>query len=354
MSDWRSLLVDPRPNPVIRLLRIALRGLSLPYRTVMALRNWGFDRGFIRTARVRIPVISIGNLSVGGTGKTPTVAWLAAWFRERGVRVAIISRGYGRLENGSNDEALELELRLPDVPHLQNPDRAAAAQLAQDELEMELILLDDGFQHRRLARDLDIVLIDASDPPSAWHLLPGGLLREPFSALRRAQIVLLTRCDLAPTDRMAALRRRVERAAPRAVIATCSHRATNCRIYPEATLGLSELRGKKVLAMCGIGNPPAFFQSLTALGVELIDTRTWPDHHAFTAEDIASLTSWAAEHPQAEWMLCTMKDWVKLQVPRIGRTKLAALEIELVLDSHADEVTAALQPILELSQPQQH
>ena len=128
----------------------------------MRRRNGRYDRGQNKIARVGAPVVSVGNLTVGGTGKTPLVEWLARWFTSHGVKVAIVSRGYGSQAGKPNDEALELAHNLPDVPHLQNKDRVTAAQTAIDEKGSELVLLDDGFQHRRLYRDLDIVLLDAA------------------------------------------------------------------------------------------------------------------------------------------------------------------------------------------------
>ncbi|MEM0927420.1 MAG: tetraacyldisaccharide 4'-kinase, partial [Planctomycetota bacterium] len=176
-------------------IRIGLWAASFPYRFAIGLRNRSFDRG-TNVSRVDVPVISVGNLTTGGTGKTPVVAFLAKWFRDRGVRVAIVSRGYGRGDADENDEALELHQRLPDVPHLQDPDRVQSARIAIEELGTQLILMDDGFQHRRLDRDLDIVLIDATCPFGHGYLLPRGLLREPTSSLARADAVLLTRSDL--------------------------------------------------------------------------------------------------------------------------------------------------------------
>ncbi|MBU6174878.1 MAG: tetraacyldisaccharide 4'-kinase, partial [Planctomycetes bacterium] len=161
---------------------------SQPYAAAVTLRNWAFDRGFKKTIGVEIPVVSVGNLTAGGTGKTPTVAFLAKWFRAQNKRVAILSRGYGAGSDGRNDEAKELEITLPDVPHLQSPDRIASARIAVDELGMELLLLDDGFQHRRIGRDLDIVLLDAREPFGFGHLLPRGLLREPLRSLKRADV----------------------------------------------------------------------------------------------------------------------------------------------------------------------
>ncbi len=153
---------------------------SVGYGAVVAVRNAGFDRGWKQTHRAAVPVVSVGNLTLGGTGKTPMVEWLARWYRRRGLRVAILSRGYGQ-ERGLNDEGQVLEENLPDVPHLQDPDRVALAGIAVHELESELIVLDDGFQHRRLARDLDLVLLDALEPFGLGHLFPRGLLREPIA-----------------------------------------------------------------------------------------------------------------------------------------------------------------------------
>ncbi len=152
----------------------------------MAVRNAGFDRGWKQIHHAAVPVVSVGNLTLGGTGKTPMVEWLARWYRRRGVRVAILSRGYGQT-GGLNDEGRVLEENLPDVPHLQDPDRVALAGVATRELESELIVLDDGFQHRRLARDVDLVLLDALEPFGLGHLFPRGLLREPIRSLRRAR-----------------------------------------------------------------------------------------------------------------------------------------------------------------------
>ncbi len=136
------------------MLRAGLSVAEPFYRLGVRWRNRQFDTGSREIHRVNVPVISVGNLTVGGTGKTPMVEWLARWFRERGVRVALVSRGYGAEAGARNDEAIELEEKLPDVPHLQNPNRVEAAQTAIEELETQLIVLDDAFQHRRIHRDL--------------------------------------------------------------------------------------------------------------------------------------------------------------------------------------------------------
>ena len=185
-----------RSDPLATLMRGALGAASLIYRVGVHHRNRGFETGKREVHHCGVPVISVGNLTTGGTGKTPIVCFLAQMLRAKGVRVAIVSRGYGRGDEDANDEAMELHDRLPDVPHVQDPDRVEAARVAVEELESQVILMDDGFQHRRLYRDLDIVVVDATCPFGYGHVLPRGLLREPIDGIRRADLVIVSRCDL--------------------------------------------------------------------------------------------------------------------------------------------------------------
>src|SRR5436190_16306424 len=200
-SQFRDLVSGHWKGPLAIVLRGALWMLAHPYGWIVRRRNARFDRGLVQPTKVAAPVISVGNLTVGGTGKSPFVAWLARWFLDRGTSVTIISRGYGSRGGKPNDEALELAARLPGVPHLQNPDRIAAANQALATNPAQVLILDDGFQHRRLARDLDIVLLDALAPFGYGHLLPRGLLREPIESLARAQVVALSRSDAVDAER---------------------------------------------------------------------------------------------------------------------------------------------------------
>ncbi|MEM9644511.1 MAG: tetraacyldisaccharide 4'-kinase, partial [Planctomycetota bacterium] len=177
-------------------VRAGLRIAAIPYGWAVCLRNRQYDRGSKPVHRCGVPVISVGNLTTGGTGKTPIVCAIAERLRASDRRVALVSRGYGRGGADQNDEAEELFARLPDVPHLQDPDRVESARIAVEELETELILMDDGFQHRRLHRDLDIVVIDATCPFGFGHVLPRGLLREPLSGIRRSDLIVISRCGL--------------------------------------------------------------------------------------------------------------------------------------------------------------
>src|SRR5207245_6261602 len=168
------------------------------------------------------PVVSVGNLTVGGTGKTPCVEYVAGFYRGLDLRVAVLSRGYGG-DGGRNDEALVLEENLPEVPHLQGADRVALARTAVEELESEVLVLDDGFQHRRLQRDLDLVLVDATNPWGHGYLFPRGLLREPLRRLRRASVVLLTRCDQVDERTRMQIQETIASHAPTVPVARTTH-----------------------------------------------------------------------------------------------------------------------------------
>ncbi len=180
-NHFREIVSGRRRGAGAAVSRGVLRLAEVPYTAAVRWRNRRYDGAHAAIARVGVPVLSVGNLTLGGTGKTPLVEWIARWFGERGVRVGIVSRGYGATNGQKNDEALELELSLPNVPHVQNPDRVAAARDAIERHGCQLILLDDGFQHRRLGRDLDIVLLDASAPFGFEHVFPRGMLREPLA-----------------------------------------------------------------------------------------------------------------------------------------------------------------------------
>lgn len=311
-------------------LRLLLRLASWPYGLAVRLRNLAYDRGWKKARRAAVPVVSVGNLTVGGTGKTPMVEFVARFYRGHDRRVAVLSRGYGS-DEGRNDEALVLEENLPDVPHLQGADRAELAGAAVEELESEVLVLDDGFQHRRLARDLDIVLLDATDPLGASHLLPRGLLREPLSGLRRADAVVLTRCDQVDAGSLEAFRRRVERLAPGKVVAEAVHRPVALVSAGGVSAPLEQLRNRPVAAFCGIGNPEAFRRTLAALGAELVDFRTFPDHHPYSRADVESLRAQAGRLPAGALVVTTQKDLVKLRLEELAGRPLWAVGVELAI-----------------------
>ncbi len=325
--------------------RAGLRLASVPYGAVVRLRNFAFDCGWKRSRRVGVPVVSVGNLTVGGTGKTPCVEYIARFYREHDVRVAILSRGYGT-ESGPNDEALVLEENLSDVPHLQGPDRVFLAQAAMEELESELLVLDDGFQHRRLARDLDIVLIDATTPWGHGYLLPRGLLREPVSSIQRASVILLTRCDQVESGVKSELIQFIQQRAPQVPVVETVHRPLELCNSEGAVLPLTALQSSHVAAFCGLGNPRAFQRTLTDIGATLSAFRTYPDHHPYTRADVDDLQDWTRSLPQGCLIVTTQKDLVKLRLSALGDCSLWSLRIRLHVEAGEEVFMRKLQSVL--------
>jgi tetraacyldisaccharide 4'-kinase len=345
-TNFREVVSGRRRGMSATLLRGVLGLCETPYAWAMRLRNHRYDRGLAKTHRVDVPVVSIGNLTLGGTGKTPLVLWVAGYFRQRGVRVSIVSRGYAAGDDGRNDEALELELALPEVPHLQNAKRVEAAQRAVEELKTELILLDDGYQHRRLERDLDIVLLDATEPFGFGHVFPRGTLREPIVGLARADVVVLSRADMLSADARQVVQERASQLAPRAVWCEVQHSPQELVNAQGQTQSLESLAGKRVAAFCGIGNPAGFRHTLEALGAEVVVWREFPDHHRYVRGDVESLAQAAA---RAELAVCTRKDLVKLGLTQIGTTPLWSIRVELGFSVGQREFEASLEGVRLLS-----
>ncbi|WP_182864966.1 tetraacyldisaccharide 4'-kinase [Stieleria mannarensis] len=324
-------------------MRAGLAFAALPYRIVVARRNRAFDRGD-GVERCEAAVISVGNLTTGGTGKTPIVADLARRFRRHDIRVAIVSRGYGRGDADQNDEAAELHQRLPDVPHVQNPDRVAAARIAVDELESQLILMDDGFQHRRLHRDLDIVLVDVTCPFGYGHLLPRGLLREPLTSLCRAQVAILTRCDQVDESAIGEVIATIRSANPGILILRSSHRPSGLLQFPDRRAAVDDLRKQRVGLISGIGNPAAFRRTVEDVGAVVVAENILPDHAPYDRETVEQLRHWANELTDVRQLICTQKDLVKLQTDRIANLPLSALTIDAEIEP-SKEFDAMLQRI---------
>ena len=292
------------------------------------------------------PGITIVNVTAACVSKGSAVEWVARWFRARDKRVAILSRGYGDAAGtGLNDEGRVLEENLPDVPHLQNKDRVAQARIAEEELASEILVLDDGFQHRRLARDLDIVLLDALDPFGLDRIFPRGLLREPISSLRRAGVVVLSRADLVDAPTRAAIRARAENLAGPLQWAEARHAPLDLIDAGGGSYPLAELTDRKVAAFCGIGNPDGFARTLGNLGVHPVAFRSFPDHHAYTAADIADLADWVLASG-ADLALTTQKDLVKVRLGALGPAPLRALRIGWDLLEGRDAIEGALAAIL--------
>lgn len=345
-SEFRAIVSGRRRGVRAALWRAVLAAAEGPYALAVWWRNRRFDRRAELAHRVSVPVVSVGNLTLGGTGKTPMVEWIARWFRERGVRVTLVSRGYGAEAGACNDEAIELEQKLPDVPHVQNPDRVAAAEMAIEEFECELILLDDAFQHRRIARDLDIVLLDALEPFGFDHLFPRGTLREGVAGLKRAGVVVLSRADMLSAAERDAVHERVRRYAPDARWVEAVHAPRALWLAGGKQRPVETLRGAAVAAFCGIGNPQGFRHTLESCGCRIAAFREFPDHHPYARSDVESLARWADALDVAA-VVCTHKDLVKLDVERLGSRELVALSIGLQVREGREELESALAVVLD-------
>jgi tetraacyldisaccharide 4'-kinase len=345
-AQFKALVGGRRRGVAAALLRAALWLGSLGYAAVMRLRNLAYDRRWLREYRVEAPVVCVGNLTLGGTGITPMVEWLARWLRSQDVRVAIVSRGYGAESGGYNDEALELDQRLPDVPHVQDRHRVAACRLAIEELGTQIVLLDDGLQHRRLARDLNLVLVDALEPFGLEYVFPRGTLREPLSGLRRADAIVLTRADMVHESQRQRIRQRMRALNPQAAWVETAHRPRHLLAADGSTRPLSQLAGKPVAAFCGIGNPAGFRHTLEGCHFTVAAWQEFPDHHPYRRADIEMLTSWA-DDAAVEAVVCTHKDLVKVGVPCLGHRPLWAVAIGLEVLSGEADLTTLLGPLVE-------
>ncbi len=304
-----------------------LRGLLTPaeclYRGGLRLRKALYRGGVFTSRRLPAPVISIGNLSVGGSGKTPLTIAVARRFLKEGRRPAVLTRGYRGSERGvavvsngrevlmdpgrAGDEAVVLAEQLDGVPVVRGVDRYAAGLLARREFDADLLLLDDGFQHWELARDVDVLLVDGDDPVEGGHCLPAGRLREPPIASRRAHVIVAVGGTRTPSDVRRALDLDPEvpvfQALPRAIGYS---RGNATEMNP-----VHELRGKKVAAFCGIARPERFRRMLDALGADVVGWKTYRDHISYSAREKRRLSEWA-RRIGAEEIVTTSKDFVKL------------------------------------------
>jgi tetraacyldisaccharide 4'-kinase len=345
-SAFRDLVSGQRRGVVAAMMRGLLRLAEIAYTAAVRWRNRRYDRGAAKIERVGATVVSVGNLTLGGTGKTPLVLWIAEWLRSRNVRVAVVSRGYGADEPGQeNDEAWQLRWLLPDVPHVENPDRVAAANDAIRRFSSQVIVLDDAFQHRRIARDLDIVLLDALDPLGFGHVFPRGTLREPIEGIRRAGVVILTRADLLGPVQRAEIWRTVHCHVPTALCIEAIHAPRELLSAGGQEMSLESVRGQPVAAFCGIGNPAGFRHTLETCGCKIVGLREFPDHHRYAPKDVDALAAWAHELDVSA-VLCTCKDLVKLRTERIGGRPLWGVRIEMEFQTGQESFEARLETLI--------
>jgi len=300
------------------LTRAALSVAEPFYTAAMTVRNFCYDRGVIRTQDLGRPTISVGNITTGGTGKTPVVQWLADELRHRGHRPAILLRGYGSTTANRSDEAQLLEQSLnanqqPIIPVHVNPSRVrGAADVLRNHPQVDRFILDDGFQHRRARRDFNLVLISATQPFGFGHLLPRGLLREPLGGLARANAFLITRCSLVSAEALGQIEQYLCTHHPRIPIFHCDHQ--HAGVWFPSTgkqQPMESLKNQKVFLTAGIGDPASFERQIAGAGAVITGHQWFPDHHAFTSAQIESVLTKAAQSAAAS-VLTTEKNWVKI------------------------------------------
>ena len=320
-------------------LRAGLRLLSLPYRGGVAARNRLYDLGLLPQVKLPCPVIAVGNLTVGGTGKTPTVILLANLLREKGRRPAVLSLGYGGRADSpvsivsdenrilmawgeAGDEPVLIARAIPGVPVLTGAKRHLTGRAAVEQCNANVLILDDAFQHRQLFRDLDIVLINAAAPFGNGRLLPGGPLREPKASLRRAHLLIRTGAEGDPIEPL-------EEAASGMPLFRGIHRPQGIiegrtgRLLPTGVI-----RGEKVCAFAGIGRPEIFRRSLIALGAQVVSFRVFPDHYPYIHSDLDALRRLAAE-TGANRIITTEKDGIRLTDFPEFQAEISLLRVEM-------------------------
>lgn len=340
MPDTERYAIDVmsgrRRGPVAALLRTAMRCAEPAYRGVVNWRNRAFDQGK-NIRRLNRPVVSVGNITTGGTGKTPVVAWLAGALQREHFQPAILMRGYRAEATGGSDEAQLYTESLHNIPVIVNPDRHAGGEQAlRDHPAVNLFIMDDGFQHRRLHRDFDLVLISATNPFGFDHLLPRGLLREPLTALARANAILLTRTDAVSPTTLQQIESRIRGLTDipifRSIHTWGGLRSASAKLSDPPDVALDTLIDKKVLLLAGIADPQPMADAMARLGTGTVRTRWLGDHAAYDSKVVSDL----AQSP-VDLIVTTEKDWVKLRhVPGIEaitpRLRRLALEITFAAD----------------------
>lgn len=325
---------------------LVLSPLAVAYAAVTRLRTAAYKKGLLKTTRLPVPVISIGNITVGGTGKTPLVAHISRILAKEGRKVCILTRGYGRKDAGkrivvsdglevladvheSGDEPFWLAENLKGMAAvICDPVRAAAGQWAIEQLGSNVLVLDDGFQHLQLARDLNILAIDATNPWGGGRLLPSGRLREAPQGASRADCFIITRA--APDSDIPELKATLQQLMGDQPILTSRMQTKGVKELSAARLDSKPGIAEPVAAFCAVGNPTSFFEHLLKEGLTLVYTRAFPDHHPYKQADITRLSD-EAKRGGAASLITTAKDAVKLHELEFG-LPCYVLEIEISMD----------------------
>ena len=367
-DDFRKLVSGQSTGLGAALLRFFLGVAAQVYSTVIGLRNFLYSKRWLKIHRATAAVISIGNITTGGTGKTPLVIWLYnkitknSKLKTKNCKCAILTRGYKTTQNlklktqNYKDELAILAESCPEAEVIVNPNRVAGATEAVNKFGATVLIMDDGFQHRRLSRDLDIVTIDGTCPFGYGKVLPAGLLREPVTALKRADAVVVTRCNQTAEAELTQLEEKLQQVNPNMIIARSIHAPVCAKSIGHKEITLEGLKDKKIFAFCGIGNPDAFLSTIKNTGANLVGSKIYNDHYHYTDDCLADIHE-QARHLKADLILTTQKDWFSSPLSAICNTSneqraarydipFAYLAIELRFISGEDKITQLIEDAL--------
>lgn len=345
-----DLMTDQRHDVLSQISKFILLVLSYAFAALTRIRNYLFDQKVLTVHTVDRPVISVGNITMGGVGKTPLVVQIAQYIKKQGFTPAVLIRGYMEDKTAvKSDEAMLIKAQLPDIDVLEGGDRYQSVQRHLEKKSCDVFIMDDGFQHRRLHRDLDIVAIDSTNPFGNRKLIPRGILRESLTALKRANSVVLTRTDVCDAS-LEQLHQDIHVYNPKISVFDSQHRPTHFKSLDGAkSFELDHLRNKRVLAFCGIGNPEAFKSTLNQLHIDVAEFLVYIDHHSYVVDDLNKIIQLAQQN-KLEYIVTTQKDIVKvrelnMRVPEV--VKIIYLDISLKLIQNQEAFYAQVDHILQ-------
>jgi len=348
---YLSILSGQQRGFIASIIKSALSTFTLPYSAVLNTRNVLYKNGLVRSTRLPVKVISIGNITTGGTGKTPLVELSAKYLSKIGKKVAILSRGYGgnnpSQENNDivNDECLALRENLQDVPVLAGRDRVKNGEKAISDFGVDCVILDDGFQHLKLKRDLDIVVIDALNPFGGGNLIPRGSLREPLKNLERADLFIISHCNQSNEQTIQSIYTALNRINNDAPVCESIHSPVHIDKADGSILEPEWVKGKRIYALSAIGNPESFAYTLERLEADLIGHKVFQDHHNYTKKEIDGVIS-DAQSLGADAIAVTQKDMVKIRKMNIKDAEILSLKIEIQITKGIELYEEAIDRVL--------
>jgi tetraacyldisaccharide 4'-kinase len=352
---YRNLISGRSTGLPAALLRFFMGVAATGYSLVVRLHNFLYSKRWLEIHTADVPVISIGNITAGGTGKTPLVIWICRFLQNKNVPCAILTRGYKThtKKRGTSDEGREmrdepaiLAESCPQAKIIVNPNRVEAAAEAVDKFGAKVLIMDDGFQHRRLHRDLDIVTIDATCPFGYGKVLPAGLLREPVASLNRTDAAVLTRCDQISESELSRIEKKLQLINPDMVIAKSIHNPICAKTLTGEKITIEQLKDKKIFAFCGIGNPDAFLNTIRNTGANLVGSKIYNDHHRYTDSDVDDIHG-QANRLGADLILSTQKDHTQYAIRNTQyEIPFAYLAVEIKFTSGEDKLKQLIEDAL--------